>query len=352
MVVDNIFLEDLVEFQKITYDVIRGYCWSGKKDYRIQEEIKRIFEKRLEYKKTDNPLQELYKLIMNSCYGKCIEKPVEKDVTYVKDVDVTTRGRKETYNVYRRYIEKHYNEIIEDVKIGAGVHEIKRIRPVNNHFNNALLGIQILSMSKRIMNEVMCLAYDIGCHIFYQDTDSMHIYKDDLDTLEKAYMEKYGRELKGKNLGQFHSDFPLIPGGSGEIPVAIHSIFLGKKLYLDVLKDSSEKIDFMVRGKGLTQESIRAVANRVGGYEKLYESMFNGEEVAFDLAEGAPSFLFNKDHTVSSNETFIRRVKTSLPKGVPANDIPTNETPTKPPTKPLTKPIDGNVKPLTEHLKN
>lgn len=30
-------------------------------------------------------------------------------------------------------------------------------------------------MSKRITNEVMCLALDIGCHIYYQDTDSMHI---------------------------------------------------------------------------------------------------------------------------------------------------------------------------------
>ena len=82
MVVDNIYLEDLVEFQKITFDVIRGYRWSGNKDYRIRYEIKKIFNKRLEYKKQDNPLQELYKLIMNSCYGKCIEKPVVKDVTY------------------------------------------------------------------------------------------------------------------------------------------------------------------------------------------------------------------------------------------------------------------------------
>ena len=313
LVVDNIYLEDLVEFQKITFDVIRGYTWSGKKDYRIQKEIKKIFNKRLEYKKQDNPLQELYKLIMNSCYGKCIEKPVVKDVTYVKDEIVKTK--KMTYNRYQRYLEKHYEEIIEDIEIGGGVHEIKRLIPTDTHFNNSLLGIQILSMSKRIMNEVMCLAYDIGCHIFYQDCDSMHIYKDDLDKLENAYKEKYGRELKGKNLCQFHSDFPLIPGGSGEIPVAIHSIFIAKKVYLDVLTDSSGKIHFMFRGKGLTQESIKATAERYGGLEKLYEAIYNGEEVAFDLAEGQPSFLFNKDFTVSSNEHFIRKVKAKYEEG-------------------------------------
>ena len=71
----------------------------------------------------------------------------------------------------------------------------------------------------------------------------------------------------------------------------------------------------MFRGKGLTQESIKAAAERYGGLEKLYELMFNGEEVSFNLADGAPSFLFNKDFTVSSNELFIRKVKASYKEG-------------------------------------
>ena len=96
MFVDNIYLEDLVNFQHITFDIIRGYYWTGKKDYRIQEVIKHIFNKRLEYKKENNPLQELYKLIMNSCYGKCIEKPVMKDSVYVKDEIV--KKKRETFN--------------------------------------------------------------------------------------------------------------------------------------------------------------------------------------------------------------------------------------------------------------
>ena len=73
-----------------------------------------------------------------------------------KTLILQLREKKETYNIYKRYIEKHYNEIIEDFEIGASVHQIKRIKTVNTHFNNALLSIQILSMSKRIMNEVMC----------------------------------------------------------------------------------------------------------------------------------------------------------------------------------------------------
>ena len=314
MVLDNIYLEDLINFQHITFDIIRGYVWKGEKDLRIQEEIKKIFNKRLEYKATDNPLQQLYKLIMNSCYGKCIEKPVMKQAVYVKDEEV--KNKMETYNRYRRYLEKHYDEIVEDIEVGSNVHQIKRLRPVDNHFNNSLLGIQILSMSKRIMNEVMCLAYDIGCHIFYQDTDSIHIYKEDLPRLERAFKEKYHRELRGKNLGQFHSDFPEVAGGKkGETPWSIESYFLMKKLYVDKLTDSSGKIDFMIRGKGLTQESIKRTAERKGGIMNLYKALFDGEEITFDLAEGTPSFTFTKDHQVISNEHFYRKVSTPYTEG-------------------------------------
>ena len=42
-------------------------------------------------------------------------------------------------------------------------------------------------MSKRIMNEVMCTAEDIGIDIMYQDTDSMHLYKDDLGPLREEF---------------------------------------------------------------------------------------------------------------------------------------------------------------------
>ena len=93
-------------------------------------------------------------------------------------------------------------------------------------------------------------------------------------------------------MGQFHSDFPLIKGGSGEIPVSIHSIFIAKKVYLDVLTDSSGKIDYMIRGKGLTQASIKAAASRYttnnsvdvsneteSGLVKLYKAIYNGEKI-------------------------------------------------------------------------
>ena len=41
-------------------------------------------------------------------------------------------------------------------------------------------------MSKRIMNEVICLAEDKKLPIFYQDTDSLHIEEKNVDLLTEA----------------------------------------------------------------------------------------------------------------------------------------------------------------------
>ena len=88
---------------------------------------------------------------MNSSYGKCIEKPHEFKYKYFEEGDELDK-----------FWLKNYNKIIEDIKLhNSSVHAVKCLNPINNHFNNSLLGIQILSMSKRIMNEVMSLAYYI-----------------------------------------------------------------------------------------------------------------------------------------------------------------------------------------------
>ena len=86
-------------------------------------------------------------------------------------------------------------------------------------------------MSKRIMNEVMCTAEDNNIPIYYQDTDSMHIENDLIPLLANKFKERFGRELIGKNLGQFHSDFePIVKGGDN--PVSIESYFICKKAYI------------------------------------------------------------------------------------------------------------------------
>lgn len=299
MVVDNIMLEDLIEFQHIEFKVIKGYIWNGKRDYKIQEVIQQVFESRLKYKANHNPLEQLYKLIMNSSYGKTIQKPVENDLKFFNDNDK-----------YEKYIQKNYHKVIEVIHINDKSKIVKIKKQIDKHFNFSLLGIQVLSMSKRIMNEVMCLAFDIGCHIYYQDTDSMHIEADELPKLEEEFKKKYKRDLKGKIMGCFHSDFPTI-NNHNEIPKSIEAYFIAKKLYIDHLQDSTGEDDFMIRGKGLTQLSIKHAGDINNGLLKLYEKLFKGEEVQFDLAYGQPCFDMKNDFTISSRKTFIRKISSA-----------------------------------------
>ena len=67
---------------------------------------------------------------------------------------------------FKPYIFKHYNVIDSIEKIGDK-YFVKENVETNKESAFTYIGSLILSMSKRIMNEVMCLAEDNGIHIKY-----------------------------------------------------------------------------------------------------------------------------------------------------------------------------------------
>ena len=86
---------------------------------------------------------------------------------------------------------------------------IKTYQPINNHFAPLQAGIEVLSLSKRIMKEVMCLAEDQGIPIYYQDTDRLHLPSSRVSKFDLHFQKKYGRVLSGDDLGQFNTDFKM-----------------------------------------------------------------------------------------------------------------------------------------------
>ena len=97
------------------------------------------------------------------------------------------------------------------------------------------------------MNKVFSCADDCDVKIYYQDTDSIHLDCDDVPLVVKGY-RKYGLELVGEDLGNFHVGFDLY-GATSEI-YAVGSVFLGKKTYIDIL-ESTDK-----HGKAINSEHI------------------------------------------------------------------------------------------------
>jgi DNA polymerase elongation subunit (family B) len=293
--VDKRGLEDLIEFYDIEYDVLRGYYFDEGYNPLISEFIQKLFDLRAKYKKEKNPLQQTIKLLLNSIYGKSILKPVK---TEKKVIDP---------NKLNEYVIKNYNFIEEIVRTSGNNIYVKEIKPINKHFNCPQFGVSVLSWSKHIMNSVMCLADQIGLDIYYQDTDSMHIEEEDVPKLAEAYKEKYGTDLIGSNLGQFHCDFdPIVDG----IPVhSVKLIALGKKSYLDVLEDKKGNRAYHIRMKGIPQPVLfRHCHKNEYTMEDLYMELYEGHTIEFNLLEGSNCFRKNKSYEMFTPDVFLRKI--------------------------------------------
>lgn len=298
--IDKIALEDAINFQKVEFDIVRGYYFDEGFNTKINETINNLFEARKQLKKQKNPAELVYKLIMNSSYGKSIMKAIESEIKYFNSEDEMNIFVSRNYN----WVESRNS--IENSKLWR----VKLHKPLNSHFNIAHVGVSILSWSKRIMNEVMCLAEDKNIELYYQDTDSIHIDDEGIEILSNEYKQLYNKDLIGNEMGQFHSDFSL--DGCNNIK-AVRSIFLGKKCYIDELqgKDNDGKIhtDYHIRMKGIPNSCILFTADKLKkSVFELYEDLASGKKIRFDLTEDGKkaNFKYNNNSSVSTLKEFQR----------------------------------------------
>ena len=301
MRIDNYELEDLIKFQQIEFTIKRGYYWTGARSDLFSNEMKRIYDLRVQYKKQKNPLQLVLKLLMNSTYGKTIQKPITSELVY-KQVKKNKNGV--IYNDAARFNKKNAALIKEYYRVSNNIMCFDVNKSFDDFFVPNLIGVQILSMSKRIMNEVMCLAEDLGIMIYYQDTDSMHIPVKDVPRLEDEYYKKYGRILRGADMGQFHPDFES-DKIKGDLK-SVESYFLGKKAYCDKLMNDDGEVDYHLRLKGIPNNVLESEHENP---LELYKYMYNGGEYKFNLLKLKPSFEMTKDMKIKSRTEFTRKIK-------------------------------------------
>ena len=196
-------------------------------------------------------MQLVYKELMNSTYGKLIQKTPDSEVKY--------RPAKDELS----FIEKYYNHVKDWYPVrGSNYLRFEIYKSLDDSYSAPHLGCQILSYSKRIMNQVMCLADDHQIKIYYQDTDSIHIEAHKVDKLNALYKSKYHKELIGEDLGEFHNDFdPEEWKGKGyKDVVSVGLIATGKKMYIDKLRgvapDGTTHYTYHKRLKGITDDAI------------------------------------------------------------------------------------------------
>ena len=145
---------------------------------------------------------------------------------------------------------------------------IKAIKSILSHFNYVHCGVEMLNMSKQIMNKVFSCAddCDIYIYIYYQYTYSIHLSYGGVDKIENVYKSKYGSELVGEGLGDFRIDFSMDKANT-EI-YAIESLFLGKGTYIDILeptdKDGKTVNSEHIIMKGIPTPCIKYYARQKG----------------------------------------------------------------------------------------
>lgn len=301
---NRIELEDLIKFQGIKFEIVRGYYFNEGRNDKIKDFIKFLFKERLKKKEEKNKIQAVYKLIMNAFYGKTIMKPITEKYTFKHSQEEFDKFIYRNYNTMKSYTE------VVNYKGDRKCWIIKEVVSINDHKSEPHIGSEILAMSKRLMNRVMCLAEELNINIYYTDTDSIHIVESGLPLLEREFRVRYGKELVGKELGQFHCDFDF-KADKKTLPVAIRSVFLGKKSYIDVvecIRDGQPVYEEHIRMKSIPSRCIKEKAKEEGcSVYDLYTNMFNGKKYEFDLTNVC-KFKFRNDMTIINYKSFVRSV--------------------------------------------
>lgn len=173
------------------------------------------------------------------------------------------------------------------------------------------------------MNEIFDIANDMNFPIFYTDTDSMHIYDEHIKPLSQKFKQIHNKELIGKQLGQFHSDFEA-DGYNGYITSA-GFLALGKKSYIDILQCDGKTIPRQhLRMKGITAEGLEHTQRKYDnswdttditkmGAMPLYLDLAQGNEVKIllnPLLDGKQKVLFDiSKGQINTKEEFYRTAK-------------------------------------------
>lgn len=301
VVVDKITLEDWIDFHGIEYDFLEGVYWTDGTVAIAGNYIQELYDARMRYASDGNiGMSYICKICLNSLYGKTILKP-----SAVKTVIKHNSKAGE-------YALKNFDKLVESEQCSNQT--IFYVRAdTDDHVNMAHVGGLILSWSRRIMNRVLNVANMSRIPVMYMDTDSMHIVDTDggLAKLIDTYRDVYSKELIGRNLGQFAEELAI--DGCTDV-YSTRQLILGKKVYLHTLvgtgNDGKEETKVHYRIKSINKYAMEEYPDVID----LYERMYQGEEIPFDLAYG-DGCIMNYSGSVSIRSSYVRKLSFQGEKG-------------------------------------
>ena len=290
--VDRISLEELIEHHDIEFEVKTGIMFNEGYNKNIGKVVKKLYDLRTKYKKEKNPVQLLYKLMLNTAYGKTIQKPKDSRIIWRENTRTSEENLIRTFGESIQYISTSKNSSMFKAKIRIGIID---------HWAMPQCGSLVLSQSKRIMNKFLV---EFEKYIYYTDTGSLFITESGYQILKEKYPESIGDEL-----GQLKEENHL----KGKRVRITKAMFLAPKTYW--VKEENEKgetYDKFVM-KGIPQSSIDKVLKQKfnGNPETLFYALINREKgVLFDLLDGGDKvrMSFETINAVINLDKFNRRI--------------------------------------------
>jgi hypothetical protein len=295
VIVDKITLQDYIEFQDIEYEILEGCYWDQGFNTKIKDLVDFLHKERCKHKKSNKPLADMIKLIMNSIYGKtCMKRSTEQIVIL-------------NNNKADKYIFDHFGIIkhIEQNKLNTIITK----RKYDNTYSFNYVGAMILSQSKQIVNQVFSIMDENNMNVYYTDTDSIHMDQKDVNELGLKFKNKYNTDLIGDNFGQFHVDFDL---KGCENVHSIKHIPIETKTYLDILKGTDkvtreEKIGYHIRMKGVRTCAIDYELNRRNTLRNDNDDIQSAIELFEDLKDNKKVEMYLNPSKFNVSFDFTKR---------------------------------------------
>ncbi len=308
---NNIDLEELIKFGCVLSEditIITGYYFIGYNNT-VRRVMSELFNIRSAMKQDKNKCETVIKLLMNSAYGKTCLKPSKENIKLIlesKLMNMIKKGK-----LFKHATSYGIN------KNGENIYMLYSGNNTIAHENYAHCGSLVLSQSKRIMNRAhnvldIIIPEPFKASCFYRDTDSLHILEAFYNEFQTKYIEIYGSDPIGNNLGQFKVDYkvPDICNGKNIKSYASNSIWVGRKAWMSVIEylDTTKKEVVTTlnhcRLKGIPEGVLNSAKDKddvlVDKKLDIYTKLYNGEKINFDLCGNGDRIRvnFNKGSSI------------------------------------------------------
>jgi len=334
---DSQTLEDGIEFQGYTFEPVHAMVWNDGFNTNIHNTIQTMFDTRVKKKIEENPAQLIFKLIMNSSYGKLSMKDIRTQSRTFKNYELCLDQLKieepglalfklEDIHKYKDHpaykslcYVKNLKKLHDDF-VGHSFFHITQVETTDfyTHYTlkkNSLsesqnanyphLATYVLSYSKHLMNQVVEACRATNVEILMGDTDSLHVAAKNVPQMYEYYKKKYHHDLTPENegLGGFTEDYAT---QATKVPLALYKPIINEELLEKVPRRHLESkifngwaIDsYFYEKKAYVEHLITREKQFLchpkltDNHEKIYIFDADGEKISIINEDGEPDFVY------------------------------------------------------------